>query len=140
MASLNKVFLIGNLTRDPELKYTPSGMPVCDLNLAVNRKRKAPDGTWEDEAAFIDVTAWDKTAINVSEYLAKGRSVFIEGHFKLDQWDDKETGKKRSKLSVVAEKVQFLGSRNEGGQQSSGGSKPSDSPLSAEPDDESIPF
>ena len=146
MANLNKVFLIGNLTRDPQLRYTPSGAPVADLGLAVNRKFKGQDGTWKDETCFVDLTVWGKTAENAAEYLSKGRSVFVEGRLKLDQWDDKNTGQKRSKLSVVAERLQFLGSPRDGGgrpkQQSAPGGQqqPSYDGDDAPPMDEDIPF
>ena len=107
MSNLNKALLMGNLTRDPELRYTPKGTAVADLGIAVNRRVKDGDN-WTDETTFVDVTVWGKTAENVQKYLTKGRGVFIEGRLQLDQWEDKETGKKRSKLKVVAENVQFL--------------------------------
>jgi len=115
MANLNKVLLIGNITRDPELRYIQSGTAVLDLGVAVNRRVKGSDGTWGDEAAFIDVTVWGKQAENCAEYLSKGRSVFVEGHLKFDQWEDKKTGDKRSKLRVTAENIQFLGGKPSGG-------------------------
>ena len=145
MANLNKVFLIGNLTRDPQLRYTPSGAAVADMSLAVNRKFKGQDDSWKEETCFVDLTVWGKAAENAAEYLSKGRSVFVEGRLKLDQWDDKNTGQKRSKLSVVAERWQFLGSRGEGSpqqqkprpqQQQQPNSDGADTP----PMDEDIPF
>ncbi|MEX1230354.1 MAG: single-stranded DNA-binding protein [Planctomycetaceae bacterium] len=116
MASFNKVILLGNLTRDPQVRYIPSGMAVAEIGLAVNR-------TWFDkqsnsrkeETTFVDVTLWGRQAEVAGEYLAKGRQVLIEGRLHLDQWDDKETGQKRSKLKVVGESMTMVGGRNEGG-------------------------
>jgi len=109
MANLNKVFLIGNITRDPELRYIPSGTAVLDLGMAINNRTKLADGTFREDTTFVDVTVWGKTAENCAEYLSKGRSVFVEGRLRMDQWDDKKTGEKRSKLRVTGERVQFLG-------------------------------
>jgi single-strand DNA-binding protein len=108
MASLNKVLLLGNLTRDPELRHTPKGTAVAELGLAVNRRTSDGNGGWTDETTFVDITAWGSTAENAHKYLTKGRAVFIEGRLQLDTWDEKETGQKRSKLKVVAENLQFL--------------------------------
>ena len=116
MASFNKVILMGNLTRDPEVRYTTSGTAVTDVGLAVNR-------TWFDkqanerreEVTFVDVTLWGRTAEVAGEYLAKGRGVLIEGRLQLDQWDDKETGQKRSKLKVVGDNMTMLPGGGEGG-------------------------
>jgi len=99
--------IMGNLTRDPEIKYTPKGTAVGDITIATNRKIKDGD-EWKDEVTFVDVTLWGSTAENIGKYLTKGRGVFIEGRLQLESWDDKETGKKRSKLKVVGENVQFL--------------------------------
>ncbi|QDU63760.1 Single-stranded DNA-binding protein [Planctomycetes bacterium Pan216] len=120
MANLNKVLLIGRLTRDPELRYTPSGTAVSDLGLAVNNYRKGQDGQRQEETVFVDVTAWGRTAELANQYLAKGRQVFVEGRLKFDQWTSQE-GQKRSKLNVVAENLQFLDSRGEGGPPGGGG-------------------
>ena len=110
MASLNKVLLMGNLTRDPEMRYTPSGLAVTALGLAVNRKwRDTKTNELREDVAFIDVDTLGKTAELANQYLRKGWCVFIEGRLKLDQWDDKNTGQKRSKLKVVAERMQFVG-------------------------------
>lgn len=118
MASLNKVLLIGNLTRDPEVRYTPKGTAVCDIGLAVNRKWRDEAGKPQEEVTFIDVTIWGKTAENVGQYLKKGSSTCIEGRLQTESWEDKQTGQKRSKLKVVADAVQFIGSPNrEGAQQ-----------------------
>jgi single-strand DNA-binding protein len=108
MASLNKVFLIGNLTRDPQLRYTPSGTAVADVGIAINRAWTGQDGQKHEEVTFVDVTLWARQAELASEYLAKGRPVFIEGRLQLDQWQDKE-GQKRQRLRVVGERMQFLG-------------------------------
>lgn len=116
MASLNKVMLIGNLTRDPEIKYTPKGMAIAELGLACNRRYTVEaTGEKREEVTFIDVTLWGRQAELAKEYLTKGRPVYIEGRLQLDTWDDKATGQKRSKLKVTGETMQFLGGRNEGG-------------------------
>jgi len=112
MPSLNKVILMGNLTRDPEIKHTASGTAVGDIGLAVNRVTKDEQGEKREEVTFIDVTLWGRTAELAGQYLAKGRPVLIEGRLHLDQWQDKETGANRSKLKVVATNVQFLGGGN----------------------------
>ena len=114
MANLNKVMLIGNLTRDPELRYLQNGTAVCDLGLAINRKWKAASGEMKEEVVFVDVTAWGKQAETISEYLQKGRAIFVEGRLKLDQWTNQQ-GQKQSKLNVVMENFQFLDSRQGGG-------------------------
>ena len=108
MANLNKVMLLGNLTRDPELRRTPSGTAVADLGIAVNRRTSDGNGGWKDETTFVDVTVWGTTAENASKYLTKGRGVFVEGRLQLDSWDDNDTGKKRTKLKVVGEILQFM--------------------------------
>jgi single-strand DNA-binding protein len=121
MASLNKVMLIGNLTRDAELRYIPSGSAVLEFRLAVNRKYKKPDGTEVDETCFVDVSLWGKRGEAVSQYLTKGKPLFVEGRLQLDEWDDKESGQKRSKLKVVAENIEFLGSRSDAAGGAGGG-------------------
>ncbi|HJY53765.1 MAG TPA: single-stranded DNA-binding protein [Candidatus Udaeobacter sp.] len=145
MANLNKVLLLGNVTRDPEVRYTPKGSAVCDLGIAVNRNYTTESGEKREEVTFIDVTLWGRTAEVASEYLKKGRPVFIEGRLQMDTWDDKQTGQKRTRLRVVAENMQLLGGRPPGGaadapgesRQSSAPPKPS---ASAEPDEDEIPF
>ncbi|GAB4153440.1 MAG: single-stranded DNA-binding protein [Planctomycetaceae bacterium] len=155
MASYNRVILMGNLTRDPQVRYTPNQTAVTDLGLAINR-------TWYDKAAqqkreevtFVDVTLWGRQAEVAGEYLSKGRSVLIEGRLQLDQWDDRESGQKRSKLKVVCENMTMVGGRSDGGGFQGGGgsqstgsapesSSPADdfynSPASGPPDDE-VPF
>jgi single-strand DNA-binding protein len=120
MANLNKVMLIGNLTRDPEVRYTPKGTAIAEIGLAVNRNYTTESGEKKEEVTFVDVELWGRQAEIAGEYLKKGRPVFIEGRLKLDSWEDKQTGQKKSKLRVVAEGMQFLGSR-EGGAGGGGG-------------------
>lgn len=110
MASFNKVILVGNLTRDPELRYTPKGTAIAKIGLAVNRVWTSESGEKKEEVTFVDVDVFGRTAENVGQYMRKGRPILIEGRLRLDQWDDKQTGQKKSKLGVVAETVQFLGS------------------------------
>jgi single-strand DNA-binding protein len=113
MASHNRVILLGNVTRDVELRYVASGMAVTDIGLAVNDKRKNANGEWVEETTFVDVTLWGRTAEVASEYLSKGSPVFIEGRLKLDTWESND-GQKRSKLKVVGEKMQLVGGRGAG--------------------------
>jgi single-strand DNA-binding protein len=122
MASFNRVVLLGNLTRDPELKYIPSGMAVTEIGLAVNDRRKNAQGQWVDEATFVDITLWGRTAEVASEYLSKGSSVLIEGRLKLDSWE--KEGKKMSKLRVVGERMQMVGPKGQGGGGGGGGGAP----------------
>jgi len=123
MASYNRVILVGNLTRDPEIKYIPSGTPVCEVGLAVNDRRKNQNGEWIEETTFVDVTLWARTAEVASEYLSKGSPVLIEGRLKLDTWETND-GQKRSKLRVVCERMQMLGGRGAGaGPAGEGGSR-----------------
>ena len=121
MASFNKVILLGNLTRDPEVRYTPKGSAVCDLGIAVNRVYTTDSGERREDVTYVDVVLWARLAEIAGEYLKKGRPVFIEGRLQMDTWDDKQTGQKRSKLRVVCEKMQMLGSRGEGGGGGGGG-------------------
>lgn len=122
MASFNKVILMGNLTRDPELRYTPKGTPIAKIGLAVNRVWRSEAGEQREEVTFVDVDIFGRTAENVGQYMRKGRPIMVEGRLKLDQWDDKNTGQKRSKLGVVADTVQFLGSRDDRDSGGGGGS------------------
>lgn len=115
MASLNKVLLIGNLTRDPEIRYTPKGSAVCDLGLAVNRRYTTESGERQEEVTFLDVVLWGKQAELAGQYLHKGRSVFIEGRLQMDTWEDKASGQKRSKIKIVCENMQFIDSKGGGG-------------------------
>lgn len=150
MASFNKVILIGNLTRDPELKYTPKGMAIAKLGLAVNRNWRTESGEQREEVTFIDVDAFGKQAETVAQYLKKGRPIMIEGRLKLDQWEDKQSGQKRSKLGVVMETFQFLDSGRGGGE---GGAEvprakaaapaaaaPAGDPDAPAPEDDDVPF
>ena len=152
MASFNKVILLGNLTRDPEVRYTPKGSAVCDLGIAVNRVYTTDSGEKREEVTYVDVVLWARLAEIAGEYLKKGRPVFIEGRLQMDSWDDKQTGQKRSKLKVVCEHLQLLGGGRgaENGGAEAGGkqqrrSAPAARPtpqrdpdLDAEPDD--VPF
>lgn len=114
MANLNRVLLIGRLTRDPELRYMPSGTAIAEFGMAVNRFRKAQDGSRQEETTFVDVTGFGRTAELANQYLKKGRQVFVEGHLRFEQWTSKE-GQKRSKLTVVIDNMQFLdGGKGEG--------------------------
>ena len=123
MANLNKVMIIGNLTADPEVRTTPRGNSVAELRLAVNRVSSGSnDGERREETTYLDVTCWGRTAEIAGQYLAKGRPVFIEGRLQQDTWEDKQTGQKRSKIRIVAENMQLLGSRDGGGQSQGGGS------------------
>lgn len=154
MASFNKVMLLGNCTRDPEVKYTPKGSAVTDLGLAVNRYYTTDGGEKREETTFVDVTIWGRQAEVAGQYLKKGRPVFIEGRLQLDTWDDKQTNQKRSKLRVVCENFQLLGSREGGGEGGGsgggGGGRPapaqrptrSAAPVAdpGEPGEEEIPF
>ena len=116
MASFNKVILVGNLTRDPQVRYTTGGTAVAEIGMAVSRQWfDKQSNQKKEETTFVDVTLWGRQAEVAGEYLAKGRPVLIEGRLQLDQWDDKETGQKRSKLRVVGETMQMLGSRGDGG-------------------------
>jgi single-strand DNA-binding protein len=115
MAYLNKVFLIGNLTRDPELRVTPKGTAICQFGIAVNRQFKDESGATRDETTFVDIEAWGKQGELVAKYLSKGSPAMVEGRLKLDQWEDKTSGQKRSKLKIVLDNVQFLSSRGGGG-------------------------
>jgi single-strand DNA-binding protein len=153
MANLNRVLLIGNLTRDPEIRYTPKGTAVADLGLAISRVLNTEEGERREEVTYVDVVLWARLAEIADQYLKKGRPVFIEGRLQLDTWDDKQTGQKRSRLRVVAENMQLLGSRSDSEAAASTTAprrapgpaapaprpqQPKDPDLDAEPDD--IPF
>ena len=109
MASVNKVILIGNLTRDPELRYTPKGSGLCEIGLAVNRKYRLESGEQKEEVTFLDVTFWGKQAETIAKWMKKGKPIYVEGRLQTDSWDDKATGQKRYKTRIVAEEFQFLG-------------------------------
>jgi len=126
MASLNKVMIMGNLTRDPEVRYTPKGQAVVDIGLAVNRRYKVENETRE-EVTFIDVTFWGRSAEIISQYMKKGRPLYVEGRLQLDSWEDKATGQKKSRLKVIGDEFQFLGGRD-GAPSGSGGPDDDDAP------------
>jgi single-strand DNA-binding protein len=134
MANLNKVLLIGRLTRDPELRYTPSGTPVADFGLAVNRQSTDSSGEKKETTCFVDIVAWSKQAEVIHRYMKKGRQIFIEGRLDFSQWEDKD-GQKRSRLKVVLEGFQFLDSSGgRRGEESAPGAEPLvDEPLGAGP-------
>ena len=121
MANVNRVILIGNLTRDPQLKYLPSQTAVVDFGMAMNRKFKGANGEDREDVVFVDVSAFGKQAEVINQYCQKGKQLYIEGRLKLDQWEDKQGGGKRSKLSVVVENFQFLGGRDGAGAGGGGG-------------------
>ena len=137
MPDLNKVFLAGNMTRDPELRYIPSGAAVCEMGLAVSRKYRTKDGELREETLFINVTCWGKTAEFVGENFKKGRAVVVEGRLKSDSWEDKNTGQKRTKIEVTADRVQSLEWEDrEGGARTKPAPRPIEEPV---PEDD-IPF
>ena len=138
MPSYNKVMLMGHLTRTPEVRYTGSGSAVASFGLAVNRKWKGKDGQDGEETLFVDCTAWGRTAEVMAEHLEKGRAVFVEGRLKLDQWDDKATGAKRSKVTVTVEQFQFIGGKDEAGDAQPGRATQGD--KYEPPQDDDIPF
>ena len=145
MASFNKVILMGNLTRDPELRYTPKGTAVAKLGLAVNRTWRNAEGQQQDETTFVDVDAFGKQAETLGQYMQKGRPILVEGRLKLDQWEDKNTGQNRSKLGVILEKFSFVGGGQTGGTastpQSSAPPPTSDvPPFEDGPSDDDVPF
>jgi single-strand DNA-binding protein len=148
MASFNRVILVGNLTRDPELRYTPKGTAVAQLGVAVNRQWKSETGEAKEEVTFVDVEAFGRQAEVIGQYLKKGRPILVEGRLKLDTWDDKQTNQKRSKLKVVLEAFQFLDAgRGEGGPAGAPARRPAapaDSAPAAEPEappvDDDVPF
>jgi len=114
MANFNKVYLMGNLTRDPEMRVTPKGTAICQFGLAVSRTWKDESGQPREEATFVDIEAWGKQGETISKYCTKGRPLFVEGRLRFDQWEDKTSGQKRSKLKVVLENFQFIGGRGDG--------------------------
>jgi single-strand DNA-binding protein len=153
MANFNKVILAGNLTRDPELRYTPKGMAIAKITMAINRTWRNETGENKEEVTFVDVDAFGRQAETIGQYLKKGSPFLVEGRLKLDQWDDKQTGQKRSRLGVVLEGFQFLGTGG-GGRGGEGGvaeaprsrpappskapPEPSDSDMP--PEDDDVPF
>ena len=153
MANVNKVILIGNVTRDPEVKFTSKGSAVTDIALAINRNYTLDNGEKREETTYVDVELWGRLAEIAGEYAKKGRPVYVEGRLRMDSWDDKATGQKRSRMKVVGENLQLLGARTGGAPQGSheheGGGEPATrrsaaptrpvTPPSSEPDDD-IPF
>jgi len=156
MPNYNKVILMGNLTRDPEVKYTSGGTAIAKLGMAINRTWTNKEGQKQEETTFVDVDAFGRQAEVIGQYLKKGRPVMIEGRLKLDQWDDKQTGAKRSKLGVILEGFQFLDSRGEGDGGGGGGggggyqsqsnapaastTSSSNAPAANIPEDDDVPF
>ena len=120
---MNKLFIVGNLTRDPEVRYTPKGTAVADIGLAINRVWNNEQNQRQEETTFVDITLWGRQAELAQQYLTKGRGVFIEGRLQMDTWEDKQSGQKRSKLKVVAENLQFLPDGKNSGSPSSGGGR-----------------
>jgi len=156
MANLNKVMLIGNLTRDPEVKYTPKGSAVTDIGLAINRYYTLESGEKREETTFVDVTFFGRQAEIIKQYCSKGKPLYVEGRLQLDTWDDKQSGQKRSKLKVIGDNLQLLGSKGGGegggggegsgggdeytegarnGPSRTGGSRPAPAPARARPAD-----
>jgi len=132
MASFNKVILLGNVTRDPELRYVSTGTPVTEIGLAVNSRRKGPNGDWIEETTFVDVTFWSREAEIAGEYVTKGSPIMIEGRLKLDTWE--KDGKKNSKLRVVGDRLVLLGNRQgapEGGKGGAEGASRPNRPAAA---------
>ena len=120
MPALNKVLLMGNLTRDPELRMTPKGTAICTFSLAINRQYKTESGETKEEVTYVDIEAWGKQGEIISKYVTKGRPLYVEGRLRLDQWEDKNTKEKRSRMKIVLEAFQFLGD-SRGGQAGGGG-------------------
>jgi single-strand DNA-binding protein len=130
-ASYNKVFLMGNLTRDPETRTTPGGLVIAKLGLAVNRRYRTKDGEQREEVTYVDIDAFGAQAETIQKYCSKGSGIFVEGRLRLDQWQDKNTGDNRSKLGVVLEGFQFVGGRHEEGGSGGGGYEQSSPPRRA---------
>lgn len=133
--SFNQVILMGNLTRDPELRQTPNGTSVTSFSLALNRSYKGADGNWQEATDYIDVVAWGPLGERVAQYLSKGRPCLVSGRLQSRSWDDKESGAKRSKVEVVAQDVTFLGGPGgEGGGNPGGGATPASKPAGKKDD------
>ncbi len=129
MPNLNKVQLMGNITRDPEVRYTPKGTAVTDISLAINRNFSGDDGERREETTFVEITFWGRQAEIIGEWMKKGRPIYVEGRLQLDSWEDKTSGQQRSRLKVIGEKFEFLGGRDDTGGSSSGGSSRSSNPT-----------
>ena len=137
MPNLNKVILMGNLTRDPELRNTPKGTAICQFALAINREWKNDAGEKQNDVTYVDIEAWGKQADVIAKYLTKGKPVYVEGRLRLDQWEDKTTKEKRSRMKVVLEQFQFLGGKDSA---SATPAEPTQQKKPAENIDESVPF
>ena len=150
MPNYNKVMLMGRLTRDPEVRYSANGTAITNIGLAVNRNWRNQDGQTQEEVTFVDVTAFGKRGEAVGQYLKKGRPIFIEGHLRMDQWDDKQTGQKRSKLAIIMDAFEFIDSRGEGeggggnfsggGTPAAGGAAPAAGGGGGFAEDDDVPF
>src|SRR5579864_6556919 len=152
MANFNKVILAGNLTRDPELRYTPKGTAIARIGMAINRTWKTETGETKEEVTFVDVDAFGRQAEVIAQYMKKGRPLLIEGRLKLHQWEDKNTHQKQSKLKVVLDGFSFLGSRGEDGAGPAEGPRPRPAapsagspaepvePAGAPPEEDDVPF
>ena len=139
MPSLNKVLLMGNLTRDPELRVTPKGTSICQFSLAINRQFKMESGESREEVIYVDIEAWGKQGETIAKYCTKGRPLYVEGRLRLDQWEDKNTKEKRSRMKVVLEGFQFLGDGRGGGGGGAPGAQPADVDQTASPERHSPP-
>ena len=147
MPNYNKVILMGRLTRDPEVRYASNGNAIAKLSVAVNRVWRNKEGQQQEETTFVDVDAFGRQAETISQYLSKGRPIFLEGRLKLDQWDDKQTGQKRSRLGVVLDRFEFIDSRGESGGSGGGGGNFAQPDASTDsgggsppPEDDDVPF
>jgi single-strand DNA-binding protein len=150
MPNYNKVMLMGRLTRDPEVRYSANGTAITNIGLAVNRNWRNQDGQTQEEVTFVDVTAFGKRGEAVGQYLKKGRPIFIEGHLRMEQWDDKQTGQKRSKLAIIMDAFEFIDSRGEGeggggnfsggGAPAAGGAAPTAGGGGGFAEDDDVPF
>jgi single-strand DNA-binding protein len=138
MANLNKIMLIGNLTRDPELRVTPKGTAICTFPLALNHKWRDPSGAEKEEVVYVELEAWGKAGETIAKYTTKGRPLFVEGRLRLDQWEDKATKEKRSRTKVVVEHFQFLGSKADSPDRSM--PMPPKLPAAGDAMDEDVPF
>lgn len=140
MAGLNKVMIIGNLGRDPEMRYTPSGSPVTNFSVAVSRRRTTPEGESTEETEWFNVACWNKLAEIANQYLTKGKQVYIEGRLRTHSWDDKTTGEKKYRTEVVANDIQFIGQRGEAGGDFDGGNDRPAVPAGENQEFDSMPF
>lgn len=140
MASFNKVILLGNLTRDPEIRSMPSGQSVCKFSIAVSRSYKGKDGDKKEETSFIDIESWGNQAETIAKYFSKGKPIMLEGRLKLDQWTDKATDQKRSKLGVVLENFTFVSGRSDDDQGSLASRESSPTAAAPSDDDSDCPF